>query len=646
MTVSVLKKQPDPAALAVQPDLNIVILGHVDHGKSTLIGRLLHDTGSLEDGKLEQIKASSARRGMPFEWAFLMDALQAERDQNVTIDTSRIWFSTESRRYCLIDAPGHREFIRNMITGAASANAALLLIDAQEGMKEQSRRHASLLAWLGIEQVIVLINKMDLVAYDQSRFDALVSECQSYLTLLNVTPQRYIPISAREGEMIAHASAKMQWYRGPALLDSIDELQSPASRDTQPLRIAVQDVYRFDARRIIAGRIESGTVKVGDTLLFSPTNMTAKVKSFERWPEEGTAATSAQAGESVGFVLDEQIFVERGHVASHVDEPPLLTNRIPARLFWLSHTPLREGASYRFKIGTAEYQADVQKIERVYNNETLSADAASEIKRHEAADVMLRIKGMAVCDDFQTHPASGRFVLFDGYEVAGGGIIDAEHIIDLRSGAQKSVKSSNIMNEDYGITPEARAAHNGHRGGVLWFTGLSGSGKSTLARELQKRLFMKGYQVMVLDGDNVRRGLCSDLGFSPEDRAENIRRVGEVAALFAQAGMIVITALISPYADDRRRVRAIAPEYFNTIYIKAGLDVCEKRDSKGLYQKARAGEIKEFTGISAPYEEPEQPDMVIDTADNNIAACTDLLYDYVERTFVRSFRQDRESYSI
>jgi len=583
---------------------------------------------------------------MPFEWAFLMDALQAERDQNVTIDTARIWFSTAARRYCLIDAPGHQEFIRNMLTGAASASAALLLIDAEEGMKEQSRRHASLLAWLGIDQVIVLINKMDLADYQQARFEELVAECNSYLARLHITSQRYIPISAREGDNIAAPSARMPWYDGPPVLAAIDAFTAPTPRDAKPLRIAVQDVYRFDARRIIAGRVESGTVKVGDTLLFSPSNMSARVKSFEHWPEDQPAPASASAGESVGFVLDEQIFVERGQVASHPDHPPLLTNRIPARVFWLSHSRLEEGASYRLKLGTAEYQADIQKIEGVYSNETLEAKPAHAINRYEAADVMLRIKGMAVCDDFREHPASGRFVLFDGYDVAGGGVIHGDQLIDLRPGCHKTVKSQFIVGEDYGITPEARAAHNGHRGGILWFTGLSGSGKSTLARELQKRLFLKGYQVNVLDGDNIRRGLCSDLGFSPEDRTENIRRVGEVAALFAQSGMIVITALISPYAEDRRRVRAMAPEYFNTVYINADIAVCEQRDSKGLYQKARAGEIQEFTGVSAPYEAPEQPDLVVDTTTQDIATCTDQLYRYIERVFVRSLWQDRESYVI
>lgn len=631
---------------APQPDLNIVIIGHVDHGKSTLIGRLLHDTGSLEDGKLEALKASSARRGMKFEWAFLMDALQAERDQNVTIDTTRIWFKTVLRRYCLIDAPGHREFLRNMITGAANAHAALLLVDASEGMKEQTRRHAGLLAWLGIRQVVVLVNKMDLVNYDAARFDALSAECRAFLSKLDIVPSAIIPISAQEGDGIAERSSHMEWYKGATVLEALDTLSLPDSLDAKPLRFVVQDVYRFDARRIVAGKIVSGTLKLGDTLLFSPSNMTAKVKSFERWPNGGAEKMEAGTGESIGITLDEQIFAERGQMASHEQDAPLLSNRIAARLFWLHHTPLVVGADYRLKIGAAEYQVEVQAIEGSYDNDTLALSTTDKLERHQAGDVSFRIKGMAVFDDYRTLAPTGRFVLFDGYDVAGGGIIHADGIVDMRTTAHKSIKSKHIRDEEAGITFEQRAAMNGHKGGVLWFTGLSGSGKSTLARELSKRLFSQGYQVVVLDGDNVRRGLCSDLGFSPEDRAENIRRVGEVAALLADAGMIVITAFISPYAEDRRRARATAPHHFHMVHISADLEVCEGRDVKGLYQKARAGEIKEFTGVSAPYEVPEQPELVVDTARNGIAECTGLLYDYVKRQFSGAGWQVREDYEI
>lgn len=616
-----------------EAQMNIVIVGHVDHGKSTLVGRLLHDTDSLPEGKLEQIQASCDKRGMPFEWAFLMDALQAERDQNVTIDTSQIWFSSEKRRYCIIDAPGHREFLKNMITGAASAQAALLLIDANEGVKEQSKRHAYLLYMLGIRQVTVVVNKMDLVDYDQGTYDEIVAEYSAYLKGLGIEPACFIPISARVGDNIANHSSAMKWYRGSTVLQALDAFANIEVATDLPLRLNVQDVYRFDERRIIAGRVESGSLKVGDTLLFSPAGEKAAVKTIEQWPGDGDAPKSVSAGESVGITLDEQIFVERGMTGSHIDDAPKITRTIHARVFWLHEEPLQPGLRYQLKLGTSKVRAEVKQVIRVLDTDSLEERAAQRVSKHQVAEVILHFKGMVAVDDHQNLPRNGRFVLFDEYEVAGGGIIildDAE-----LATAAKDVKSKNLVSVDYEIAPEQRYDLNGHRGGVLWFTGLSGSGKSTLAKELQNRLFAKGYQVYVLDGDNVRQGLCSDLGFSPEDRQENIRRIGEVASLFADAGFIAITAFISPYAEDRRRARAAAKQYFNTIYIKADVETCEQRDVKGLYQKARAGEIKGFTGIDAPYEEPDQADLTVDTRENDIEGCVQMLLDYVDQNLCR-----------
>jgi len=625
-------EQARPDATHSDAQMNIVIVGHVDHGKSTLVGRLLHDTHSLPDGKLEQIKASCDKRGMPFEWAFLMDALQAERDQNVTIDTSQIWFSSSLRRYCIIDAPGHREFLKNMITGAASAQAALLLIDAKEGVKEQSKRHAYLLYMLGIRQVAVVINKMDLVEYAQDAYQAIVKEYGEYLLELGIAPTAFIPISAREGHNIAQRSGVMGWYAGPCILEALDAFAAAADETGKPLRLNVQDVYRFDERRIIAGRIETGTLKVGDTLLFSPAGERARVKSIEVWPDTAAKPQQAVAGQSVGITLDEQIFVERGMVASHEADAPITTTSIKARIFWLHEAPFEPGLRYRLKIGNAELRVELKRVLQVLNTDSLSHAESERVEKHQVAEVILQTKGVMVVDDYQQLPRTGRFVLFSEYDVAGGGIISEG--ASLLAG-RKAVKSENIVAVDYQITQQQRMLMNGHRGGVLWFTGLSGSGKTTLAKELQMRLFAKGYQVYVLDGDNVRRGLCSDLGFSQQDRQENIRRIGEVASLFADAGFMVITAFISPYAEDRRRARSMAEHYFNTIYIKADVETCEKRDVKGLYKKARAGEIKEFTGISAPYEIPEQPDLVIDTQQHDIENCISQLMAYVDEHFVK-----------
>ncbi|MSP43632.1 MAG: adenylyl-sulfate kinase [Alphaproteobacteria bacterium] len=616
---------------AVRDLLRIVIVGHVDHGKSTLVGRLLHDTNSLPLGKVEEIRAMSERRGMPFEYAFLMDALQAERDQGITIDTSQIWFKSGKRNYVIIDAPGHKEFLKNMITGAAQSDAALLIIDAVEGVREQSRRHGYLLHLLGIRQVAVAINKMDLVNYSEARFHEISREYRAYLTELGVQPTFILPVSAREGENIVSRSAAMPWYDGPSVVGALDSFVSEPLSSNLPLRLPVQDVYKFDERRLIAGRIESGRVSVGDEILFSPSNKTARVKSLEVWPATLAQPAQAVAGYSVALTLDEQIFVERGDTISHIANAPIETDVFRARLFWLGHEPLTTGKSYKLKLNTTETQVQVQKIEAVIDTGDLSSAPALQVERNQVAELVLRSRRMLALDAFNDKPATGRFVLVDEYDIAGGGIISMEGYADQRQLITQ--RSTNIVKLDQGISDEERARMNGHRGGVIWFTGLSGAGKSTLSMELERRLFANGYSVYVLDGDNIRFGLNANLGFSPEDRSENIRRVGEVAALFARAGMIALTAFISPYRSDRDRARAAMPERFHEIYVQADVQTCESRDPKGLYQKARRGEIRDFTGISAPYEEPENPGLVVDTAAHSIDECVEQLITYVEANF-------------
>lgn len=614
--------------------LKIVIVGHVDHGKSSLVGRLFHDTGSLPDGKFEAIQKMCEKRGMPFEYSFLMDALQAERDQGITIDTSQIWFKTAKRDYVIIDAPGHKEFLKNMISGAASSEAAVLVIDAKEGVREQSKRHGYLLHLLGIRQIAVVVNKMDLVDYSEERFKVIETEYRRYLKDIGVTPTYIIPISAREGDLVVEKSANMPWYTGPSIVEALDHFTPSLPLTKLPLRFPIQDVYKFDERRIIAGRIEAGSLKIGDELVFSPTNKLARVASIENW--NGKPFTEVHAGMSVGITLDEQIFVERGNVASHTDDAPMLTNIFQAKLFWLGHEPMIKGKRYKLKINTSEWIAELKEIKKVVNTDDLSHSDSIRVERGSVAEVVLRVKGLAALDDYNSNPKTGRFVLLEEFHPVGGGIIDMEGIADQRSITH--VKSTNIHEVDYRITAEQRSQQNGHEGGVLWFSGLSGSGKTTLALELQRRLFMKGYQVYVLDGDNIRGGLNADLGFAPEDRTENIRRVGEVASLFANAGMIVIAAFISPYRSDRHRARVAAGNHLHSIYVKADIDTCEKRDPKGLYQKARSGEIKDFTGISAPYEEPENPDLIVDTAHKSIEESVALLLDYVEQNLVNPVR--------
>ena len=604
--------------------LKIVFVGHVDHGKSTVIGRILEETGSLPEGKIEALRADCAVQGQPFEYAFVLDALSEEQEQNITIDTTQIQFRSGGRDYVIIDAPGHEEFLKNMITGAASADAAVMVIAADEGAREQSRRHGQLLSLLGIKQVIVAVNKMDLVNYEASAFEQIKQEYDAFLESLGITARAFIPISASTGTNVAGAdTGAMPWFQGNTLLRAIDDLEETPSAAEQPLRFPIQDVYRVDNRRIFAGRIESGTIRIGDQLVFSPHNKTARVATIERWG--APAPESARAGESIGITLTDHIFIERGNVASHETDAPVESNRVRAKVFWIGREPLVAGAAYRLKLVTQDVECQVVTIENVIDVATLDSAPAerSELRANEVGEVTLQTRGPLVFDNHDRVPSLGRFVLAQDGELVGGGII---------SGAvyttRKRIKSENIFWNESDITAARRAARNGHRGAVVWLTGLSGAGKSTIAGALEKELFQRSMQTYVLDGDNLRHGLNSNLGFTPEDRAENIRRVSEVAKLMADAGTVVITSFISPYRIDRRLAREIALQAgaeFVEIFVNAPLAVCEKRDPKGLYEKARSGLLKGFTGIDAPYEPPEDPEIVVHTDEQSPQESVDVI---------------------
>ena len=624
-----------PSAASVQgrgpvEQLKIVIVGHVDHGKSTFVGRLFHDTGSLPEGKLEQLQQVAARRGVPFEWANLMDALQSERDQNITIDTAQIWFHTRKRQYVIIDAPGHKEFLKNMVTGAASAEAALLVIDAHEGVQENSRRHGYLLNMLGIRQVAVLVNKMDLEDYRQVRFDQIESEYRNWLRTIGLQPGPFIPITAKHGDNIASRSAQMPWWKGPTVVEALDGFQVAGTASDQPLRMPIQDVYRFDDRRILAGRIEAGSIKVGDRIVFLPANKSSTVKTIERW--SAPAAHSASAGESIGVTLTEQIFVERGVVAAHEASPPFELSRFKARVFWLGRKPFAMSQKYKLKLATQEVECRIESIERIIDASTLETVSrpteSQSVGRHEVAELTLHTRRPIAFDIHSDIAPMGRFVIVDGFDVSGGGIIAADNY--PRRTHDSHTKSDNIYWSRGRVTTTQRETRNGHQGRVVWLTGLSGAGKSSIATELERELFNLGRQVYVLDGDNIRHGLGSDLGFSPKDRTENIRRIGEVAKLFADAGVICVTAFISPYRADRDLVRRIMTEgRFIEVFVNAPLEVCEQRDPKGLYAKARAREIKEFTGVSAPYEEPVNPEISLRTDQLTVAESVARVVDYL-----------------
>jgi bifunctional enzyme CysN/CysC len=611
----------------VEPSLSVVFVGHVDHGKSTLIGRILHDTGSLPEGKIEEIKKACAAERMEFEFAFLLDALLEEQKQNVTIDTTEIPFRTARRRYAIIDAPGHKEFLKNMITGASRADAAVLVIGADEGVREQSRRHAYLLSMLGIRQVIVVVNKMDLVDYSEKRFREIEQEYRKFLLELGLDTRTFIPASAKDGENVARASMKMKWYCAADVLEALDLLEPQKREIDLPLRFCVQDVYRFDGRRIIAGRVETGTLRVGEQLVFSPANKSSVVATIERWnaPTNGPTMT----GDSIGITLAEQIFVERGYVASHQNETPIETNRFHADLFWIVRDPLRVGYFYELRLATQQVKCQIVSIDQVTDSSTLetTSDGREQLDRNDIGRVTIQTRAPLVIDNHDRIPNLGRFVIIDDGQISGGGTIFGGVYTD-----RSVAKSKNIFWTEEKITAHERAVRIGHRGAVVWLTGLSGAGKSTIAQSLERDLFHRGMNTYVLDGDNIRHGLNSNLGFSPDDRFENIRRVSEVAKLMADAGTVVITAFISPYRMDRRRAREIALEgnaEFIEVFVDAPLEVCESRDPKNLYKKARAGEIRQFTGIDAPYEAPEDAEIVVhtdkQTADESVATILEQL---------------------
>ncbi|MBI4446098.1 MAG: adenylyl-sulfate kinase [Acidobacteria bacterium] len=526
--------------------LRIVIVGHVDHGKSTLVGRLFYDTGSLPEGKFEQIQAVCQKRGCAFEWAFLMDALQAERDQNITIETSQIWFKTRLRPYVIIDAPGHKEFLKNMVTGAAGAHAAFLLIAADEGVQEQSRRHGYLLSLLGVRQVSVLVNKMDLVGYSQETFDSIVRDYQVFLNELGVEPRSFIPISARNGDNVAdHAEAVMPWYRGLNAIEALDSFELPAAKHDLPLRFPVQDIYRFDHRRIVAGRIESGTLRVGDRLVFSPDGKESVIKSIEVW--NGPSRQTARAGESVGITLSEQIFIERGHIASHEQHPPQCSRHLQARLFWMGRRPLEIGRRVKVKLATQESECELASIERVVDSSTLEllGTERRQVARNEIAEVTLETRSPVAFDAYEQIPALGRFVIVDQYDLAGGGIILGNALQPRQALPGKLFVGR--------VSPDERARAHGHQGALLWISGGSKELKKQVVEALDRSLFSRNVQTIILDESTIDSSLHGSLPSQPA--GDRLLFGLLLASGFAAAGLVVLAILEDGTHELREKCR-------------------------------------------------------------------------------------------
>ncbi|MCR6733151.1 MAG: adenylyl-sulfate kinase [Afipia sp.] len=624
MNIAVSKTSLATPNGTTRPQVRIVIVGHVDHGKSTLVGRLLHETGSLPDGKLEMLKAVSARRGMPFEWSFLLDALQTERDQGITIDTTQIRFRTPSRDVILIDAPGHAEFLRNMITGASQADGAVLIIDALEGVRDQTRRHGYLLHLLGVKQVAVVVNKMDRVDYSATRFREISDEISTHLTSLGVTPTAIVPISARDGDGVAERTANINWYNGPTVVEAIDALTPARALDELALRLPVQAIYKFDDRRIVAGRVESGNIGAGDEIVIMPAGKIAKVKSVEGWPETPVIGRQG-AGRSVGITLDRELFLERGDIIGHINAAPRDTRRLRARIFWLHDAPLKAGASVLVRLGTMETRATVVAIEKAVDPGDLASVETSAIARNHVGEIDISLAKPVAADPYTENARTGRLVIEVNGRIAGGGLV-------LSVDAGQRAVPIDIVPVESALRPEERSARFGHGGAVVWLTGLPGSGKSTLARALERKLFTRGGSPILLDGDTVRAGLNSDLGFSPESRAENIRRLAEVATHLARNGHIAIVAAVSPASDDRANARRIADDLFREIYVATPAEVCESRDPKGHYAKARAGNLPSFTGIANDYQPPASADLTIDTSARSVADGADAIERLLAKT--------------
>ena len=623
MTVSA-QFSTSPLPGSGRPQLRIVIVGHVDHGKSTLVGRLLHETGSLPDGKFDALKAASERRGMPFEWSFLLDALQTERDQGITIDTTQIRFRARSRDIVLIDAPGHTEFLRNMITGAAQADGAVLIIDALEGVRDQTRRHGYLLHLLGVKQVAVVVNKMDKVGFDATRFEAIRDEIATHLTGLGVEPLAVIPISARDGDGVAAFTDRIGWYRGPTVIDAFERFRTARALDDHPLRLPVQAIYKFDDRRIIAGRVEAGHLAVGDDIVIMPAGKKARIKSIEGWSVT-SAPEAIGAGQSVGITLDRELFVERGDIIAHGGTAPASVRRLRVRLFWLHENSLAPRASVVVRIGVMQVRAVVESIEKAIDPGDLAATEQQEIERNHVGEIELVLSQPVAADRYVDSPPTGRLVIEVDGRIAGGGLI-------LSAQADERMQPRDIVPVSSSLGADERAERFHHRGAVVWFTGLPGSGKSTLALALEQRLFRGGGSPILLDGDTMRTGLNGDLGFAPEDRSENVRRLAEVASHLAHSGHIAIVAAVSPFLKDRAEARRIAQAHFREVYVATPGDVCESRDPKGHYAKARAGEIRGFTGITGDYQPPDDAELRIDTSSAEVAASAEQIEQMLRHT--------------
>ncbi|MHA3841486.1 sulfate adenylyltransferase subunit CysN [Sphingomonas aestuarii] len=587
--------------------LRFITCGSVDDGKSTLIGRLLYDSKQIFEDQLSALEADSKRvgtQGQQIDFALLVDGLTAEREQGITIDVAYRFFATEKRKFIVADTPGHEQYTRNMVTGASTADLAVILIDSRKGVLTQTRRHSYLAHLIGIRNIVLAVNKMDLVGYDSARFEEIVADYRAFATSIGIEAFTAIPISGLGGDNIAAKSDATPWYAGPSLLDHLEsvEVARDAAR-TAPFRMPVQWVNRPNLDfRGFAGLIASGTVRPGDPIRVLPSGRTSTIGRIVTFDGD---LTEASAGQSVTLTLADEIDCSRGDVIATADDPPQVADQFEATILWMADDALLPGRAYWLKSGTRTVSATIQPPKHVVCVNTMATLSAKTLALNDIGVAEVYTDRPIPFAPYAENRDLGGFILIDKLtnSTVAAGLIN----FALR-------RAQNVHWQAVEIDRVAHASQKGQTPALLWFTGLSGSGKSTIANLVEKKLHALGKHTFLLDGDNVRHGLNRDLGFTDADRVENIRRVGEVAKLMTDAGLIVLTAFISPFKAERDMVRAMLPEgEFLEIFVDTPLEEAERRDVKGLYRKARAGDLKNFTGIDSPYETPERPDIRIDT---------------------------------
>ena len=590
--------------------LRFITCGSVDDGKSTLIGRLLYDSKMIFEDQLAALEDDSKRvgtQGQEIDFALLVDGLAAEREQGITIDVAYRFFNTENRKFIVADCPGHEQYTRNMVTGASTADLAVILVDARKGVLVQTRRHSYLCHLLGISNIVLAVNKMDLVDYDEAVFDRITADYAEFARSLGIADFTAIPISGFKGDNIASApSENTGWYSGPSLIEHLENVDVRTDADrAKPFRMPVQWVNRPDLDfRGFAGLISTGSVRPGDAVRVLPSGKTTTVKAI---PSFDGAMDGAVAGQSVTLTLADEIDCSRGDVICVADDPPQTADQFETTLVWLADEDLRVGRSYWLKLATQTVSATVQEPKYRTDVNTLGRLAAKTLTLNDIGVAEVFADKPVVFEPYTDNRALGGFILID--KVTNATVAAGMINFSLR-------RSQNVHWQATDLTRADHAAMKNQTPRVLWFTGLSGSGKSTIANEVEKRLALMNRHTFLLDGDNVRHGLNKDLGFTEADRIENIRRIGEVAKLMTDAGLIVLTAFISPFRAERQMVRDMMEDCeFVEIFVDTPLEVAEERDVKGLYKKAREGKLKNFTGIDSPYEPPEQPDIVVNTVD-------------------------------